>query len=378
MAMRFTAFVLKNALRRRWRSLLTVCGVSIAIATAVTLLGLAKGFESAFLETYSRRGIDLVVVRAGAAQRLSSALPERLGGQIERLPGVERVVPGLIDVVSYEDHDLYGVLLHGWKVDRLMYRDFRLVAGRFLRESDHRAVMVGKVLARHLALHVGDTFEIVEGEPFEVVGVYDSFSVYENGGMVVPLRALQELMAWENQVTGFAVILRDGVTPGEVERLRGEIESLAPALSAMPAKDHVETTAQIRLIRAMARVTTAVAILIGIVGLLNTMLMAVFERTREIGILRAIGWRRPRILRLFLMESVALSLIGAVLGIVAATFNAQLLSRFPSTAGFVSGEIAPLVMVEGCLLAVAVGVGGGLYPAWRAARMAPLSALRYD
>jgi len=376
--MRFVAMVLKNTLRRRWRSALTVLGVSIAIATAVTLLGLASGFESAFLDTYKRRGIDLVVVRAGAAQRLSSALPQSLGERIAELPGVERVVPGLIDVVSYEDYDLYGVLVHGWQVDRLMYRDFDLLEGRFLKESDDRAALIGKTLAKHLDLEVGDIHEVVEGEPFEVIGIYDSFSVYENGGMVVPLAALQEMMAWDSQVTGFAVLTEPSFPATSISQLRRQIEALAPALSAMPAQDHVQTTTQIQLIRLMARATTAIAVLIGIVGMLNTMLMSVFERTREIGILRAIGWRKTRVLRLVLFEAVVLSLAGALVGMAGAVLNARLLSRLPSTAGFVSGQIAPMVLVQGIILAAIVGLLGGLYPAWRAMRFSPLSALRYD
>ena len=376
--MRFVTIALKNTVRRPGRSVLTVLGVSIAIATAVTLLGLADGFESAFLETYQRRGVDLVVVRAGAAQRLSSALPEKLGDKIAELPGVELVVPGLIDVVSYEDHDLYGVLLHGWKVDRLMYRDFKLLDGRLLEKTDDRAVIVGKVLARNLGLRIGDQFEIVEDESFRVVGIYDSFSVYENGGMVVPLKTLQQLMAWEGQVTGFAVLVDDDFSPEQIERLRQKIETLAPALSAMAAKDHVETTTQIRLTRLMARATTAIAVLIGVVGMLNTMLMAVFERVREIGILRAIGWRRWRVLAMILLEATFLSTLGAGFGVAGALMNARLMSRLPATSGFVSGQLAPHVLAEGFVLALLVGLFGGLYPAWRAMRFSPLTALRYD
>jgi len=355
-----------------------VIGVSIAIATAVTLLGLAAGFEKAFLETYQRRGVDLIVVRAGAAQRLSSTLPESLGDRIATLPGVQRVVPGLIDVVAYEDHDLYGVLVHGWKLDRLMYRDFRIVDGRLLNENDQRAVIVGKVLARHLGLKVGDTFDVVEDEPFQVVGVYESFSVYENGGMVMPLASLQKLMAWKGQVTGFAILADDALSPGDIGRLRTQIESLAPGISAMDAKDHVETTTQIQLTRLLAWSTSAIALVIGAVGMLNTMLMAVLERTREIGILRAVGWRKTRVMRMILLESVLLSGFGAILGIAAAVLNMRVLSRLPATSGFVAGGIAPHVLVEGLLLAMLVGLLGGLYPAWRGMRLPPLAALRYD
>lgn len=376
--MRFVTLVYRSIARRRFRSALTLAGVSIAIGAAVMLVGISANFERAFLDTYNRRGVDLVVVRSGAAQRLSSALDEQMGERIRAIPGVKEVTPGLIDVVSFEDRDLYGVLVHGWEVDCFMMDDFNLVEGRLLQPGDERAVILGKVLAEKLQLHTGDVLEIVEEEPYEVVGVYESFTVYENGGMVIPLAELQRLMDWPGQVTGFTVVAEPGSDEAAIETIRNEIEDMNPNVSALAAEDHVEGTTQIKVARAVAWVTSVIALVIGAIGMLNAMLMSVLERTREIGVLRSIGWRKSLVMRMILLESLLISLAGAVVGSLAAAVATRLLSNLPMTSGFIDGQIAWSVFAEGVLIALAVGLLGGAYPALRGASMLPTEALQHD
>jgi putative ABC transport system permease protein len=240
------------------------------------------------------------------------------------------------------------------------------------------------VLARNLGKKVGDALEI-EGQDFRVVGIFESFNVFENGSAVVLLSDLQQLMDRPGQVTGFQVVLAD--TPDRkaaIERVRQEIEDLKDRhgrpwrLSALPTHDYIKSTSQIQLAQVMAWVTSVIALVIGAIGVLNTMIMSVFERTREIGILRAIGWRRGRVVRLILYESLVLSLAGAVLGILGAVLLVRLLSALPASSGFVHGGIAPEVMAQGLLIALAVGLIGGVYPALRGSRLLPTEALRHE
>jgi len=130
--------------------------------------------------------------------------------------------------------------------------------------------------------------------------------------------------------------------------------------------------------QAMAWMTSVIALVIGAVGVLNTMIMSVFERTREIGILRAIGWRKTRVVRLILFESILLSIIGAVLGIVAAVLLTRALTWWPMVNGLIRGDVAPVVMIQGFFIALAVGLIGGAYPAYRGAQLLPTEALRHE
>ncbi len=122
---------------------------------------------------------------------------------------------------------------------------------------------------------------------------------------------------------------------------------------------------QIRLAHAMAWITSAIALIVGSIGMLNTMIVSVLERTQEIGILRAIGWRRSRIVSMIMVESFTLSFTGAVFGILLAFVMIQVLSRFPAAQGSVHGGITMQVIVMAYLLSILVGLVGGGYPALR-------------
>ncbi|MGO9465016.1 MAG: ABC transporter permease [Isosphaeraceae bacterium] len=376
--MRFSTIVLKNAIRRPLRSILTALAIAVAVGTVVALVGISYGFERTFLDLYRGSGIGLIVVRAGSKQRMTSTLDERLADKIRALPGVRDVFGGLVDTVSFNDLGLYGVLVQGWMPETLAFDHLRLISGRALRRDDGKAVMLGTILAKNLGKGVGDTLSVYEGEDFRVIGVYRSSNVFEEGAMVVPLAQLQRLMQRQGQVTGLSVILDRSADQATLERVRRQVEALAPALHAMTTDEHVKSLTEIQLAKAMSWLTSTVALVLGTFGVMNTMIMAVHERTKEIGILRAIGWRRRRVAGLILLESVILSLVGAILGGVGAGLLLRLLTFVPTVNGLIDGRVPPIVLAYGLAIALLVGLCGGLLPAYRASRMLPTEALGYE
>jgi putative ABC transport system permease protein len=376
--MRFSTIVLKNAIRRPLRSILTALAIAVAVGAVVALVGISYGFERTFLDLYRGSRIGLIVVRAGSRQRITSTLDERLADQIRALPGVRDAFGGLIDTVSFNELGLYGVLAQGWMPETMAFDHLRVSSGRALRRDDGKAVMLGSVLAKNLGKGVGESLSLYEGEDFRVVGVYRSSNVFEEGAMVIPLAQLQRLMQREGQVTGFSVILDRSADQATLERVRRQVEALAPALHAMTTDEHVKSLTEIQLAKAMAWLTSTVALVLGTFGVMNTMVMAVHERTKEIGILRAVGWRRWRVARLILLESVILSLVGAILGGVGAGLLVRLLTHVPTVNGLIDGRIPPIVLAYGLAVSLLVGLFGGLLPAYRASRMLPTAALSYE
>ena len=372
--MGFFTFIARNILGRPTRTVLTVVGLGVGIAAVMMLTGISRGFERAMTAIYEARGIDLIVVRAGISDQLSSNLDERLGETIRGVPGVEAVAPSLMDAVSFEEADLASVLANGWEPGGLLMQGLRILDGRMLQEGDARRVMLGRVLALNLGKKVGDAVNIA-GEEFEVVGVYESESLFENGGLVVPLRELQRMMGREGMVTGLVVAAGPGVDP---KSLGETIESRVQGVAAVPARDYVQSNVQLRLARSMAGATTAVALVLGSVGLLNTMAMAVFERTGEIGLLRALGWKRRRVIALLMGEAAAIGLLGAVAGCVLAVAGMRALMLWPTARGFIDPNLAPAAFGIGLGMGALLGVLGGLYPAFRASRLEPTEALRHD
>jgi putative ABC transport system permease protein len=376
--MRFSTIVLKNLIRRPLRSVLTTLAIAVAVGVVVALLGISYGFERTFLDLYRGSGIGLMVVRAGSKQRVTSTLDERLADQIRAVPGVRDVFGGLIDTVSFNELGLYGVLVQGWTPQTMAFDHLRVISGRALRRDDGKAVMLGTVLAKNLGKGVGDTLSLYDEEDFRVVGVYQSSNVFEDGAMVIPLAQLQRLMEREGRVTGFSIVLDRSADRATLERVRHQVEALAPALHAMTTDEQVKSLTEIQMAKAMSWLTSTIALVLGAFGVMNTMVMAVHERTREIGILRAIGWGRGRVARLILLESVTLSLVGAILGGVGAVLLVRLLTLVPTTSGLIDGRIPPIVVAYGLAGSLLVGLCGGLLPAYRASRMLPTAAFRYE
>ena len=185
------------------------------------------------------------------------------------------------------------------------------------------------------------------------------------------------MMGREGDLTGFAIVA-EARDYSSVEALRRRIEAEFPGVAAVPARDYVERDIRIRLAKSMAWATSLIALVVGSVGVLNTMMMSVFERTGEIGVLRALGWRRRRVLALILGEALALGGAGAVLGAALGSAGVRLLARSPTASGFVAGQIPPAVLGVGLAMAVVLSLLGGLYPALRGAALDPTEALRHE
>ena len=132
------------------------------------------------------------------------------------------------------------------------------------------------------------------------------------------------------------------------------------------------------LAHAVAWGTSSIALLIGILGIANTMAMSVFERTREIGVLRALGWKSGGVMMLIQAESMVLGLVGGLFGLGVGYGALRLLSRLPETASIVSASISTLDLAEALGIAILSGLIAGAYPAWRGAHLSPVEALRHD
>jgi putative ABC transport system permease protein len=310
---------------------------------------------------------------------LTSVLDAKLGDEIQKIPGVKEVNGGLVDFTTLEELGTDAVVIQGWEPGSPLMKKLEILpGGRLIEPGDSKCILLGEELARALEKKVGDKIPLFESGDFTVVGLFRSPITYETRSMVLSLSDLQKFMGRAGQVTGFAVIVDHPEDAAEVARIRDAITALAPRIDAKTADESVSTTTEIRFIRAMSWITSAIAIIIGGVGMLNTMIMSVSERTKEIGILRAIGWRQWRIIRMILTESVLLSLTGGVIGSFSAVGLTHLLGKHPSVAGLIDTHITMPVVGFGILSALAVGLLGAAYPAYRGAQLLPTEALRHE
>lgn len=372
--MRFSTIAWRNLLRRPTRTLLTVAGLGVAVAAVVALVGISDGFERSFIGLYQDRQVELIVQRASNSSDVNRQIdPSRRSG-IQEIPGVKEVFPGLMDVISLHDYDLSAVIVVGWEPGSRLMNRLEIIAGQSLAPGNHKEAIIGRTLAANTNLKVGDKFPMY-GERVEVKGIYDGHNVFENGGLFVPLDDLQRMMDTK-LVTVFSISLEHPDDPAELAAVKRRIEEMDSSLVAQPAADFVNNIQQIKLARGVAWAISAIAIVIGAIGMLNTMGMSVAERVREIGTLRAIGWTKRRVMSIIFCESILLSVGGAALGTVAAIGVTRFLSGFHVTSGLIQGRIAPYVMVQGVLVAILIGVSGAAFPAFWGASQAPTEAMR--
>lgn len=372
----FFTFIVKSLLRQPARSSFTAIGIGLAVAAMVSLVSISSGFERSYQNLYAQRGIDLVVQRSGRTQQLGNEMDESYEDRIRKLPGVDYVIGGLVDVVSFEDADLWVVLVNGWSTDSPVFEDIKITAGRSLRADDENHILLGRVLAGNLGKHAGDTVELY-GQTFTVAGIFESSNVYENGSVVMVLSVLQELTERQHLVSGITVIADPDADTETIDNLKRRIEGLGPELSVLSSSDFVAGIKQIRVARAMAWITSAVAMVLGGIGVLNTMAMSVLERTREFGLLRALGWPRWRVVRTIFIESAMLALAGAVLGSVLGVLLPKMLGQVRTMSGLIEGNTDPLALLEGFGIALLMGIAGAAYPAYRGASLRPIDALRH-
>ena len=371
----FTGFAWKNLWRRRLRTLLTLGGITMAIGAFVALVGFSRAFEHEWMRMYTSSGIDIAVVQTNF---LNSSLDQSLGPRISATPDVAQVAPMIFNLMDLTPD--VNALAFGWLADSYELDSITLISGHRFRDGQPEALL-GDLLAQNLKMKPGDSLPI-QGMNFTVTGVYRGGTALEAGAVILPLDQMQTITGMQGKVTAFHVKLRPAPA-GEsqdqyVKRASAEIEAVLPGIRAVPAAERAANNQLVALAHSVAWGTSLIALLVGILGIANTMAMSVFERTREIGILRSLGWKRRHVILLILTEATALGLAGGLIGIAVGWGALRLLSTLPQPASIVSSSVSPYHLLESLLIGIASGLLAGAFPAWRGARLSPVEALRYE
>jgi putative ABC transport system permease protein len=371
----FTGFVWKNLQRRRLRTLLTLGGIGMAIGAFVGLVGFSSAFEQAWMRIYSSSGTDIAVIQGTF---LSTSLDESVGEKLKALPTVAQAEPVIYNMMDLTPE--VNAIAYGWLADSYEFESINILSGRRFRDGQPE-VMLGDLLADELKKKPGDTLEI-QGSTFTVCGTYHAGSALEEDAVLMPLDQIQKLSSLEGKVSTFHVRLKPapkGESPDAyVRHAQEQIEAMLPGLRAVPAAERASNNQLVKLAQASAWGTSSIALIIGILGIANTMAMSVFERTKEIGILRALGWKQHQVLALIEMEAAALGMGGGLLGLVFGWCALHVLAALPQTASIVSASISWPLLAEALGIAVLAGLIAGALPAWRGARLSPVAALRHD
>jgi putative ABC transport system permease protein len=396
----------RSLLVHKLRSVLSILGVVFGVAAVTAVSAVGEGARREALAQIGSLGIDTVTVRArpAAAGSVTNPAAGTVGLRLRDAEAIQAVVPNLVAAAPVREASL-SAEAGGRAIDAgvvgttAAYRDasrLRLSSGRFVTDLDvddgKRVAVLGATVANALFPFeppVGQRV-ILGGDWYDVVGVVEGRAVARgrsgpirsrdvNRAVFVPLPALDR--GGDNRLDGIdEIVLRvdDGERVGAsaevarrvVQRTTGgtQFDVIVPR-EILRQKERTQ-----RIFNVVTGAIAAISLLVGGIGIMNIMLASVAERTREVGIRRAVGASRRDIAAQFLVESSLLTsaggVIGALLGVVG-SLAIQVLADWPTA-------LSPGMLLAGLVVALAVGIGFGFYPAWQAAHLEPMDALRSE
>ncbi len=360
---------LRTLVRQPTRTGLTIVGIAVALMAIVLLRAMSDGLLTEFTGLLGGSGAHLVGSEAGASVDLSK-IDEDAVRRISTLPGVRAAEGFLTGYVSVGDLPFF--IVFGHQPRGLGIREFQIVEGEPL--TTNRQIILGRVAAENLNRRVGQSIRLFDST-YRIVGIYETGVSFQDGGGVITLRDAQRLFGQPRKVSFLGIWLED---PDQADAIAHTIEDRFPEIAVGQAAAFTEDLTDMQMMEASTWAIAALALVVGGLGMMNTMVMSVFERTREIGVLRALGWRKRQVLAMVVRESVALSLIGGGVGILIGVLLGRILNANPVMQGFLQLEYTPTLFLQALGLALALGMVGGVYPAWRAANLQPVEALRYE
>jgi putative ABC transport system permease protein len=362
--------VLKNLLRRKARTALTVAGVAIGVGLIVALLSITAGVKKTANELIHVGRSDFGLFQQGASDLTRSVLPQSMVAKVKSEPGVADAAQIFIRVGSVEGQDEF--LLFGFGSGEFADRRNVVIAGR---RAHGREAMLGDEAAKELRLGPGDLLHVGK-RTFPIAGVYHSGDRFVDLSAILPLPIVQSLAQRPHEITTIGVTVEPGANPKDVAK---RLEAAFPGVTAIVEPGQaVRIDTSSRLLVTAGWIFSLLALIIGGIGVTNTMAMSVFERVREIGIMRAVGWTSKRIAALIVSEALGICLLALGLGLLGGWAAAVLLTEHSSLSTLTQADFTGGVFAWGLAFALGVGLLGALYPAWRAVTLTPIEALRRE
>jgi putative ABC transport system permease protein len=356
-------------MRRSARTILTALGIAVGVATIVALLAFTQGLQRTAAGFVHLGGSDLGVFQANVSDPTASLLPESMVARLQRSPQVQRATPLLLMIEAIKADAsavTFGAEPHGFFTQSLV-----IVEGRRV-PAGAEEVLVGDRLAAELHLRPGSSLTVA-GHRFPIAGVYHSGILFEDSGAVLPLVTAQRLTGRQGEETDVVVDLASGAHAATAAK---RVEREFPGTQAITDPDQaLRAGANSTLISKAILVIVVIALIVGIISVANTMAMSILERQGELGLLSAVGWSPVRVASLIIGEGIAVSVLGAGFGLLLGVIGGSLLVDALGVSTYISPSITAWGLGRGLLVGVAIGVLGGIYPAWRVTRMTPLRAL---
>jgi putative ABC transport system permease protein len=388
--------LLRNLSRRKLRTSLTILGITIGIWALVVFSSMANKIN-ALVEGGSDYYADKLIASDASAGGNFSTTPMSIqtADEIAAIDGVEAALPQISMFFSDEpmgaSMGMPDTIVAGQPEGDVGLEDFEIhyAQGRALTDADEGSfvAVVGSDLSRKFDVGAGDTLEI-RGHDFEVVGVLEPTLTAPDTSVMMPMAAGQQLFAESlpdvmqtsvdtaDLATQVVVYPEAGV---DTEELSDRIEAELTNVSAMTGAEFDEVVgSSIAIFNAIIIGVAAISLVVGGLSVINTMAMSVQERTREIGIKRAIGGQRGRVVRELVAEAGMIGLLGGLIGLALGALVVVLANEAGRSSGTVLFDLTPGTAIFALAFSTILGMLAGIIPVWSAARLDPVQALRYE
>lgn len=366
--MSFLKLILKNPFRNRSRAILSILGIGIGIITIIALGAFTNGLVESAESSLHVGGTDFIVMSPDGTESID---PE-WNSRIKNISGVESVTSVYNAALPLEGSGY--LFLQGRDPNSINELNLKIINGTNFKNNSNE-IIIGKIAMERFNKTVNDTIE-AGGQQWKIVGVYESGDPNIDTESFGSLANVQDFMDDEDKVSGLYVKVTKGA---DVEKITQNIDNkYGKNITAVSSISDIESNNDIiNMLNGAKWGISLLAIVVGGIGIINTMIMSVFERTREIGVLKSVGWSNRRIIGMIVGESIVITVIA---GIVGSIIGIILVEAIAST-GMLQG-IVPVftvnIFLEAFLVSLIVGIIGGLYPAIKASKLPPTEALRYE
>lgn len=368
--------IFNNLLQRKLRTSLTVLGVALGIFALVVMGAMSEQFRAFTENSMSLTGDKIRVM--GESGFMGGGISNDMVNVVRRVPGVKDAY-GILQAPL--DKRSYGMLETNVVVGippeklALALKDTRLSGGRYLVPGDTYVALMGSSVTTQFNLGIGDTIEIHD-KNFVIVGTIEYTASFFDNAIIVPLDKSQEVYERRGLLTMIFVIPDNNVEP---ETLAQQIELSVKGVNAFPPTEIKKQINQQLMIFILVTASAAIiAALVGGLSVTNTMLTAVSERTWEIGLFKALGAETRFILLMMIGEAMVIGILGGIFGILTGLFTAQYLNIWLEAKGTKLFLVTQRLMSIAFIFAILLSIFSGLYPAYRAAKMSPMKALRHE
>jgi putative ABC transport system permease protein len=380
--------IFKNLFRRKGRFIFTLLGISIGMASFVALLSLGGSMRGEVTKQANMLGANLIITPKNwcAYDQISiltgESLPESLQYDIlEKVADIDGItaIPYLTQKTAVKNNPVLVVGIH--PQETLNFKEWKIAQGEYFSSNDERVIVIGSSIANSFDLNVGDTLT-VRGEKFTVKGILEQTGSNDDTAMYLPLYVVQEIYEVGEYISYIEVKVDN------MARMDSYIAAIVDVANVAVTSDEQLLSTVLSMLGSVNVTLQAIAgvsLIAAAFGIINTMITAIYERRREIGILRSIGAKQSTIFKVFLVESGIYGLLGGILGVILGFVASSIASPMLAESGFsalmkgatpqASFDIS--IVVTAVMFSVVISVVSGIYPAWKAAKLTPVEAIAH-